>query len=178
MKLFFKKTILFALVAALAVASLPFVSVSAAGVYDPSAPPQISHERLEKIWARQLRTYERMGRTDEFIEKAQQLIDRAKANGKDVSAVQVALDAFKAQVEEVRIVYQSGQEIIGAHQGFDGNGKVTDLEKAKETIKAMGEKLKEIREAMDGTGKALKEAVKAFREANPRPQPTTTPEGG
>jgi len=92
MKMLFRKTILFALVLVLGLAAMPFVSASAAGEYDPTPPPaeqgQIRTERLERAWARQLRIYERMGRTDEFIEKVQKLIDRAKANGKDVSAVQ------------------------------------------------------------------------------------------
>jgi len=177
MKQFFKKTILFALVAALAVASLPFVSVSAAGAQDPSTPPQVSNERLENIWARQLRAYERMSHTDQFVAKAQKLIDRAKENGKDVSAVQAALDAFEAQVKEAHPIYESAKGIINSHQGLDSDGKVTDPEKAKETIQSMHEKLNEVREAMDGTGKVLREAIKAFREANPRPEKTSTPAG-
>ena len=43
MILLFKKTVLLALIAALGVASLPFVSVSAAG------QGQVSNERLEKV---------------------------------------------------------------------------------------------------------------------------------
>jgi len=39
----------------------------------------------------------------------------------------------------------------------------------------MHEKFKEIRAAMNGTGKALREAIKAFREAHPRPESTPTP---
>ena len=176
MKMLFRKTILFALVAALGVAAMPFVSASAAGdtltnAYDPTPPPQgqISNERLERIWARQLRVYERMGRTDEFVQKVQKLIDRAQENGKDVSAVQAALDAFNAALKDAQPVYESAKGIINSHQGFDSNGKVTDAEKAKETVRALHAKLKEIREAMNGTGKALREAIQAFREANPRP---------
>ena len=173
-KMFFKKTVLLALVAGLAtlgVASLPYVSVAAQGAYDPPVPPtgEVSNERLERVWARQLKLYERMGKTDELVEKVQSLIDRASANGKDVSAVQAALDAFEEAVKDAHPIYESGKGIINSHQGFDDNGKVTDTEKAKETVKAMGEKLKEIKEAMSGTGKALREAIKAFREANPRP---------
>jgi len=180
MKILFKKTILFALVLVLGLAALPFVSVSAAGEYDPTPPPQgkISNERLERVWARQLRTYERMGRTDEFVKRVQKLIDRAKANGKDVARVQAALDAFKAAARGAQPIYESVKGIINSHQGFDSNGKVTDAEKAKETVKAMHEKLKEIRDAMNGTGKALHEAIKAFREANPRPQSTSAPTSG
>jgi hypothetical protein len=35
----------------------------------------------------------------------------------------------------------------------------------------MHEKMQEIKTIMNGTGRALREAIRAFREANPRPQP-------
>ncbi|HLO30727.1 MAG TPA: hypothetical protein VK249_16395, partial [Anaerolineales bacterium] len=68
--------------------------------------------------------------------------------------------------------------IVSSHQGFDSSGKVNDPAKAQETVKAMREKFKEIKDAMAGTGKALREAVRAFREANPRPGPTPTATSG
>jgi hypothetical protein len=180
MKILFRRTILFALVLVLGMAAMPFVSVFAAGENDPTPPPagQVSNERLERVWSRQLRIYERMGRTDELIAKAQKLIDRAKTNGKDVSAVQAALDAFEAAAKDAQPIYESAKEIINSHRGFDSNGKVTDPAQARETVKAMRAKFKEIRDAMNGTGKALHEAIRAFREANPRPKPTLTPAGG
>lgn len=183
MKMFFKKTILFALVAALGLAALPFVSASAAGENDPTTPPtgEVSNEKLAQIWARQLRAYDRLGkgfdRADDFIARAQNLIDRASENGKDVTALQVALDAFEASIKDALPIYESTGEIVSAHQGFDENGKVTDAEKAKETVRSMGEKLKELKAAMDGTGQALREAIKAFRAANPRPVKTPAPSG-
>ncbi len=190
MKMLFRKTILLALVAALGMASLPFVNVAAAGdtltsVYDPAVPGQdqrqISNERLERIWARQLRRYERIGnafeRDDVFVDRVQQLIDRARENGKDVSAVQAALDAFEAALKETHPIYESAKGIVNSHQGFDENGKVTDVVKAQETVDAMRGKFEEIKDAMNGTGKALHEAIKAFREANPPPpRPTPTAE--
>src|SRR5215213_7404298 len=136
MKQFFKNTLLIAVIAALAAASLPFVSASAAGANDPATPPKVTNERLENIWVRQLRAYGRMGHTDEFIAKTQKLIDRAKENGKDVSAVQAALDAFAAKAKEAQPIYESIKGIISSHQGFDENGKVTDPKKARETVKA------------------------------------------
>jgi hypothetical protein len=185
MKNMFKKSVLIAMVAALAMASLPFMSASAAPQTD-DPPPQreVSAERLEKVWARQLRMYEKIGkghdRSDAFIEKVQTLIDKAGENGKDVAAVQAALDAFEKATKDAHPVYESAKGIINSHQGFDNDGKVTDIEKAKETVKSMGEKMKEIKDAMDGTGRALHEAIKAFREANPRPERNapSLPEGG
>jgi hypothetical protein len=186
MKNIFKKTLLIAMVAALAVASLPLVSASAAPFTDDPPPPEreLSSERLEQILARQLRVYEKIGawldRGDAFADKVQELIDRASANGKDVSAVQAALDAFEQALKDAHPIYKSAKGIINSHQGFDNEGNVTDIEKAKETVKAMGGKLREIKAAMDGTGRALHEAIKAFRKANPRPERNapSTPEGG
>lgn len=181
MKLFFKKSMLLALMMALAVAVMPFVSASAMGEKDPTPPPtgQIPNEKLEQAWARQLRAYERIGKgydhLDSFTARAQNLIDKAAANGKDVSALQSALNAFEAAAKGAHPMYESTNGLVNSHQGFDENGKVTDPEKAKETVQAMHEKLQEIKTAMDGTGKALKLAIKAFREANPRPWTTATP---
>jgi hypothetical protein len=183
MKNIFTKTLLVALVAALAVAGLPLESVSAVGLNDPNPPQgQVTNERLERIWARQLRLYEQIGngfdRSEGFVERVQELIDRAGANGRDVYAVQAALDAFEEALKDAHPVYESAKGILNSQQGFDDDGKVTGPEKAKETVKAMGEKLKEIKDAMDGTGRALREAIKAFREANPRPERTPPTSGG
>ncbi len=180
MNILFKKTMLLALVAALGLASLPMFGVAAAGAKDPSVPPQgeLTNERLEKIWAKQLEAYEKFGKSDEFVGKVQQLIDRAGQNGKDVSGIQAALDAFEAALKDAKPIHASMNGIVNGHQGFDANGKVTDPEKAKETVRQMGEKLKELKDAKDamgGAGKALHEAIQAFREANPRPEKTPTP---
>lgn len=178
MKTLFRKTVLFVLVSALAMASLPFVSVSAAEEQDPTPPPQpegqVSAERLERAWERQLHLYERIGwgfeHDDAFTERVQRLIDRARENGKDISAVQAALDAFEAALKKAHPIYESTKGIVNSHQGFDANGKVTDPVKAQETVQAMHAKLTDIKDAMKDTGKALHEAIRAFREANPRPQ--------
>src|SRR5512133_290397 len=124
MKLLFKKTILVALVAALGLSSLPLVNAFAAGQNDPTPPPQtqITNDRLELVWARELRVYNRMGHFDELIAKVQRLIDRAKANGKDVAAVQAALDAFATQWKAAKPTYESIKGIVNSHQGFDANG--------------------------------------------------------
>ena len=179
-KMFFKKSVLLALVAMLGLASLPLVSVAAQGSNDPTPPPpaakgQVSNDKLEKAWAHQLKIYNRMGKVDEAIGKVQKLIDRATAKGKDASAVQTALNAFKDAVKNAQPIYESMKGIINSHQGFDANGKVTDPTQAIQTVKAMHDKIQAIRTAMNGTGKALHEAIKAFRTANPRVTKTPKP---
>ena len=182
--LLFKKTVLIALVAALALIALPLTSVSAAGLNEPSDPPagttQQSAERLEKIWARLQKAYERQGqmldRADGMTEKAQGLIDKMEEKGKDVAALQAALDAFEDALKDAHPIYESAKGIINSHKGFDADGKVTDREQALETVKELGAKMKEIREIAGEPGKALREAVKAYREAN-RPTDTSGPQG-
>jgi hypothetical protein len=176
-----RKTVMAALAAALALAALPLSGASALSPAEPPAPPaggQISNEKLEQAWAREQRIYEKLGKlfdnSDSLLEKVQGLIDRAAAAGKDVSAVQAALDAFEAAIKQARPIYESGKGIIASHQGFDQDGKVTDAEKAKQTVQDMRAKLKEIHTALGGTGKALREAIRAFREAN-KPAPTPVP---
>ncbi len=180
----FRKFVLIALVAALSVAALPATTVYAAGLNDESAPPEMTAERLEKIWRREQAIYERMGRllerTDRLTGRIQTLIDKANEKGYDTSAVQAALDAFVAAIQEARPIYESAQGIIDSHQGFSADGAVTDIEVAAETVMSMGDTLREIRDITAPSGKALREAIKAFREANfpeGRPGRQNQPEG-
>jgi len=162
MKNIFKKMIMAALATALIFAALPLTSAFAQGA--------VPNERLEQAWARQLKNYERLGKgfddTDAFIAKIQAKIDKAAAKGKDVAALQAALDAFGTALKSGKPIYDSMSVIVKAHQGFDASGKVTDAEQAKSTVKEFHGKMQELKSAMNGTGKALREAVKAFREAN------------
>ena len=177
----FKRMILIALVAVLSLSVLPISSVSASGLRDDATPPakkEQSGERLEKVWARALRVNERVGKrfeqADKVIVRIQTLMDKANEKGMDTTAIQSALDAFSASVAEARPIYESAQAVIATHAGFDANGKVVDAEKALATVKSLGESLKEIRAQTTDKGKALREAIKAFREANPRPERTGT----
>ncbi|MBK8822035.1 MAG: hypothetical protein IPN58_05350 [Anaerolineales bacterium] len=69
--------------------------------------------------------------------------------------------------------YDSMNGIVTLHEGFDASGKVTDAEKAKSTVQEMRTKMQELKSAMGGTGKALRDALKAFREEN-KPADTLT----
>jgi hypothetical protein len=175
-----KKMLLAVLVLAIGLAALPLTSAYAAGLDQQVTPPQGDNSRLEKIWARELIAYNnaeaRLAKSDEFISKVQNAINNANAKGWDTSAVQSALNAFKAAVQDARPIINSANGIVTSHKGFDDNGKVTDRTQALETVKELGQRLKDARTAMNGTGKALREAIKAFRKAHrPAQTPTTNP---
>lgn len=173
MKNMFRKIVLAISVAALVFAAFPVTSAFAADD-DPPISGDISDENLERIWARQLRRYERIGRAfediDAHVAKIQERIDRIAENGKDVTALQAALDAYEAALNAAKPTYDSIEAIVNTHTGFDANGKVTDSEQAKSTVEQMRTKMQELKSAMDGTFRALREALREFREANRPPR--------
>lgn len=173
MNIFLRKTILATCISLLAVAALPVTRAFAADEKPPQG--EASKERLEKVWARQLQLLERIGKgvenSDARVAKLQEMIDKAAAAGKDVSALQAALDAFEAAMNSAQTAYEGAQAIANSHNGFDENGKVTEIEQAKTTVETMRAKMQEIKSLMKGTGEGLRAALKAFREAN---KPTDT----
>jgi hypothetical protein len=176
MTAFFKKFALAALVLAIALAAFPFAGASAAGLNGQNIT-QPDYSRLENLWARQQATYQRqsdrLSNASTFISRVQALIDKATAKGWDTSGVQAALNALSAVIPAVQAAHDPGAAIIASHAGFDATGKVTDRNTAIATMKSLAQVLKDTRIAMNGTLEALRDAVKAFRQAHPHP--ATTP---
>ncbi|MFN8411501.1 MAG: hypothetical protein U0Z26_03850 [Anaerolineales bacterium] len=85
---------------------------------------------------------------------------------------QSAPNAFVAK-QKSRPIYESLKGIVTTHTGFDANGKVTDATQAKSTVQTFRSKMEEMKTSMNGTGKALREAIQAFRAAN---KPAGTPD--
>jgi len=196
----FKKFGLAALVLAIGLVALPAASAPAAGLQDETTPPTNQpasrvvpvpardgvvpvpardNERLEQIWARAQTVFylqgDRLAKADDFLAKAQSLIDKASQKGWDTSTVQAALNAFAAVIPTAQAAHDPGAAIKTSHNGFDADGKVTDRAAAIETVKSLGQVLKDTRAAMNGTGQALREAVKAFRNAHRPVLAPTTP---
>jgi hypothetical protein len=177
-----KKIALVTLVIALGLAILPAAGASAAGIKEVANLPvnkTVDNSRLEQAWARLQQTYQKQGArlaaAEGIITKGQTLIDKATQKGYDTSAVQAALNAFSAALPGAQAAHDNGAAIIASHAGFDENGKVTDRTTAIATTKSLHQVLADTRAAMGGTGKALREAIKAFREANkPAQAPATT----
>ncbi len=181
MKTKLQKLFLLCTLLALVLLAMPTQNALAAGRNEPPAPtatpdPERAKTRLEWAFANLKLTVQRIELNqeyqDEFIARIEELIAKAKENGKDVSTLEAALSDYKNAVAASQPLYEQAAQLVETHTGFDANGKVTDLEKARETVKTLGETLKQHREVMGEAAKALNEALKAFREANPRsPKP-------
>jgi len=142
----------------------------------PTPPTTQPSDRLESAWAKEKEIYNKLGllfnNSDPIITKIQGLINKAKAKGKDTAVLQSALDAFSEAVKQAEPIYQSIEGIVNSHQGFDENGKVTDQIQALATVNDMRGKFLEIRQLLLDPRKALREAIKTFREGN---KPSITP---
>jgi hypothetical protein len=174
MKNLINKIFMAVMIAALVFTAIPMTSAYAQGENPPEGT--LTNEKLEQIWAREIKAYERLGRgfsdINATIAKFQGRLDQAAGNGRDVASLQAALAAFETALNRTKPTYDRIGVLVSSHQGFDANGKVTDAAIAKTTLKEVGAKLKEVKSSMDGTGKALYEAMKAFRKANkPIPAP-------
>lgn len=179
----FGRMLLIAMAATLGLASAPAATVYAMTPWvstKPSAAAQVPNERLELAWARELMIHDRLAFTfehaDQRLALTQQLIDKAKANGKDVTAVQAALDALAGAVERARPGFEGMQGTFASHPGFDAGGKVTDPNTAAETVRDLGAKLRETRSGLAEPMRALRDAIAAFRQTNrPLRAPSATP---
>jgi len=183
--MWFKKSLIVAAIAAIGLSALPFANAYAQSANPPvtPTPSQSSSDRLQKAWAREQTVYARIGKildsANTMISKIQTRLNAAKAKGKDVSAVQTALDAFSAAVNNVQPIYADLQTIVQTHAGFDASGNVTDQTQALQTVQDFRSKADAIRQAgVQEAGKALREAIKAFRQANQPATPTPSSSNG
>ena len=179
----FQKAYLTGITAAVALVAVPSAGAFAISPADSTTPPvqtPVPHPRLEWAWAQEQKVYNRMGNffdhVDDRIAKGQELIDKAKANGKDVTTVQSALNSFSNAVKQAKQVYQGGSSIVSSHAGFDVNGFVTDPQQALQTVSNLRDALKQVRDLLTAPAQALRAAIQAFRQANPpvsSPTPTS-----
>ena len=113
-------------------------------------------------------------RMDRLTEKAQERIDALMAKGKDVSGLEAALAAFENALVDINTSHGEAARLVASHAGFNDNGKVIDLEAAKITVQKTHEALKATREMMADAGRAIRLAIRQYREAN-APVPTEQP---
>jgi hypothetical protein len=164
-----QKTLFALLVVVIALAAFPVAGAAAM----EGEPPQVDPARLEEGYDKLVEWYNRqsewMGKADTTVAKTQTWIDKATARGLDASAVQSALDNFAALYPDARVYNQQAGAILSTHAGFDDSGNVTDPAAAIETLRSLQAALKAGYDTMGGenhAGVALREAVKAFLDAN------------
>ena len=157
-----------AAVAGAVVAGVPAAQAAAPGKAGVGADTRLEFQlqRLQLVLQGQGLRLD-MSRT--IITQTQTWIDALKAEGKDTSALQSALDAFSGQVQAMQAAHDKAKSILDAKAGFDAGGKVVDADQARQTVKDARQAMKEAHQSIKSASDAFRDAVKAFRQAN-KPQ--------
>ncbi len=175
------------LLTAMALVAGAFLVLPAAPAYaDEGTPPGAERgkdrgERLEWAFEREQDWLERqaanLGKANAVADKLGELIAKAKANGVDTGDLEAALASFESAIGAAKRSHDEAAAILDAHVGFNGGGKVTDPDPALETVKSAGAALRQAAGMIKDAGQALREAVQAWRQVHPRPQPAEGPGG-
>jgi hypothetical protein len=181
MKTIFKRSLYLCIVtillAGMLAAAVPSGSVSAA---TPSSnlsvsrtndiPPQKAN-RIERAFKRTSKAVERqksaLEKVDKVVNRTEDFIQNMKDEGKDTTALSTALTAFKADVAEAGKVNQAALGILSKHDGFDADGKVTDVDKGRETIASARDQVIEFRAILSNAHHDIRNAIREYRKQNP-----------
>jgi septation ring formation regulator EzrA len=164
------------LLAGVMVFALPSQVVQAVGLEDQNPPVEgqqlgRAKQRLENAYSRQQTNLTKLGdrieKLNDVSSKAQSRIDTIKANGKDTSSLESALSTFQAKIPGIEAAYEVAAGILSTHAGFGPNGKVVDIEAARNTVITAHDALGSTRQMLGEAVKTLWKAFKEFRAANP-----------
>jgi hypothetical protein len=114
-----------------------------------------------------------LAKAGEVAGKVQEWIDKLAEQGQDVTDLEAALASFKDSLGSAQSPHDQAAGILDTHAGFDGNGKVTDLQAARETVRSAGQALRECRRTLLQAARDLRQAVRTWRQAH-RPSPSSS----
>lgn len=127
------------------------------------------HPLLERLYQWELKILQqqqtRLDKAGTVASRAQAFIDKQKEEGKDVGALQGVLAKFNEALVAAKSQRDSAQGILNAHAGFDNNGKVTDVEQARQTPRTAGKAERDCHRTLAQGLWQLRDAIFEYRTA-------------
>jgi hypothetical protein len=151
------------LVAGMLAGSLAFLPASNAKAQGTIDGALTNAYKFEQTWMSKQQTA--MDKAAQASAKVQELIDKASVSGLDVTALQSALGAFNGSMSSVNVEHHSAASALSAHNGFDAGGNVTNRQAARETVTTARRALGNAHMTMTQATWALRDAVKAWKNA-------------
>ncbi len=141
-----------------------------AAAAEASPAAQAGIDRLENLLKREqivlTNQQERLALSNQIVTTAQTWISKLQAQGKDVAALQSALTAFQSGLAQAQGSFNTAQNALNAHAGFDGSGKVTDKAQALQTLIAAGQAERQFHLTITQATINFRQAVQQYRQAN------------
>lgn len=103
-------------------------------------------------------------KSDQAAAEIQQLIEKAAAEGLDVSLLQNALATFNSEMLTVKSGHQTAADILAAHNGFDADGNVTDQQSARVTVLDARQALWKAHVTLSQAARNLHQAAREWRQ--------------
>ncbi len=169
-----------ALLVALVAVGMSFGSASAAPV-PPSggtAKAELALSRTYKAEQKRLKLQDaRLKRATDYATKIDSLIAKLKAKGKDTAALEQAVAAFRSGIAQARAEWQADRATLATHAGFDADGKVSNADQARTTLKDAHSHIEQVRTIARATYEKLHTAIAAYRKAHREvAEPVTPPQ--
>jgi uncharacterized protein YlxW (UPF0749 family) len=130
--------------------------------------------KREQTWLNTQQNH--LDKANQAAAKAQELIDAAKSEGKDVAALEAGLAVFKNQISSAQSAHDVACGILSTHAGFDADGNITDRDAAHQTIISARQSLENAHKMIDQAVRDLNRVVKDWKRDHQSGQ-TTTPAG-
>jgi hypothetical protein len=167
-----------ALMIALVAVGMTFGTASAAPGTQDDRPNKgnAALSRMYRVERQRLRLQDaRLNRAKEHAAKIDAMIAKLKAKGKDTAALEQAVAAFRAGIDKARAEWQAASDVLTAHAGFDADGKVTNADQARATLKDAHGHMEQAHAIARDAYKSLHTAVLAYRKAHREVHEPRTP---
>jgi hypothetical protein len=69
-----------------------------------------------------------------FADTVAGMIVKLKQRGVDITRLERALATFRARIADAHKHWEAAREVLATHAGFDAEGHVTDMRKARATV--------------------------------------------
>ncbi len=126
--------------------------------------------RLEKAYQAELKQVDaqtnRLSTVDARVQKFSDRIAALKAQIKDTSALENALNNFKTMLATAHTDHDSAASILKTHAGFDANGKVTNAQLARDTVQQALMLLRDVPQTLRPSLRDMLQAIRQFIKAN------------
>ncbi|MFN8411014.1 MAG: hypothetical protein U0Z26_01365 [Anaerolineales bacterium] len=151
-----------ALVLTISVMAIP-TTVLAKTDFAPGDPALKQALQAEQKWLNIQQ--DTINKADLAASKVQEVIDKAAAEGLDVTSLQNALGVFNNAMSNSKGEHQAAANLLNTHNGFDGSGEVTDRQSARQMILDTRQHLMQAHVSLVQATRNLHQAVLDWRSA-------------